>query len=120
MLVTGTVIKGAGRGRLFGYPTANVDYDNDLELDRAVYVGEAVISDRTYACVICFGAREEAGRPWFEAHLFGFSGDLYGSRISVRVGKKVNEIVPLADEEALKEKIAADVRLAKEKLCLPE
>ncbi|MBU0531810.1 MAG: riboflavin kinase [Candidatus Uhrbacteria bacterium] len=116
MIVSGKVIAGAGRSRLFGYPTANVDYAGELDLVPAVYAGHALVGDDRFACVICYGARVVNEKRRFEVHLFDFEGDLYGRDLKVEVGDKCNELAPIKDETLLAAKIASDVEKAKEVL----
>jgi len=116
MNVSGTVVEGAGRSRLFGYPTANIDYAGELDLEPAVYAGYATLGQEKVPCVICYGARVIDDKKRFEVHLFGFEGDLYGRKLRVEVGKKCNEIAPIKDETLLAAKIASDAVKAKEVL----
>lgn len=116
MIVSGTVIKGAGRSRLFGFPTANVDYAGELDLAPAVYAGYALVNDQRYPCVICYGARVVDEKPRFEVHLFDFEGNLYGKEIHVEVGEKCNELTSIKDETLLAAKIASDVEKARKVL----
>ncbi len=114
--MTGIVIKGAGRSRLFGYPTANMDYAGELDLEPAVYAGQACVGEECHPCVICYGARVIDGKRRFEVHLFDFEGDLYGKEIRVEVGEKCNELAPITDETLLAAKIASDAEKAREVL----
>ncbi len=115
MIVKGTVIKGAGRSRLFGYPTANVGYKQEPDLASGVYVGQATVDDQTYPCVICF-----TDTKLFEVHLFGHDQDLYDQELQVEVGQKVSDLKKCDSLEELKEKIEQDIAQAKKILCLPE
>lgn len=87
--VTGTVIRGDGRGRHLGVPTANVDPDRAWD-DAAdgVYAGLALLGGdpRTHAAAISVGTNPtfRASRRTVEAHLLDFSGDLYGRRVELR------------------------------------
>jgi riboflavin kinase/FMN adenylyltransferase len=117
VIVSGTVIKGAGRSRLFGYPTANVAYAGKLDLAPGVYIGQARVLDRTYPCVVCFGA---AGKKRFEVHLFGFDGDLLDLEITVELKDQISELIEASNHKELQQKIELDIQKAKALLCLPE
>lgn len=86
--VTGTVRKGDQRGRTLGYPTANLDFGEQLIPRYGVYASRVTIHDGphqgTYDGVASIGERPTFGenRPNFEVHLFDFAGDLYGAEIS--------------------------------------
>ena len=86
----GVVVTGDQRGRLLGFPTANVEVPNQLCLPAdGVYAGWYERSDGSvYPCAINLGRRptfyEHADHSLLEAHLLEFSGDLYGERAKVR------------------------------------
>ncbi len=86
----GIVVTGDQRGRLLGFPTANVEVPNHICLPAdGVYAGVYERSDdSTHACAINLGRRptfyEHADHSLLEAHLLDFEGDLYGERAKVR------------------------------------
>ena len=87
--ITGTVIQGEQRGRELGYPTANLDFGEQMIPRYGIYacwvdVLEGPFAGR-HAGVASIGERPTFGvnAPNFEVHLFDFKGDLYGTRISV-------------------------------------
>lgn len=86
----GTVVRGDQRGRLLGFPTANVEVWNRVCLPAdGVYAGWYVHPDGSqHGCAINIGRRptfyEHADHSLLEAHLLDFSGDLYGERAKVR------------------------------------
>jgi len=82
--VRGTVVLGDQRGRLLGFPTANVEVPNAMCLPAdGVYAGhyERPGGSR-HACAINLGRRptfyEHADHSLLEAHLLDFDDDLYG------------------------------------------
>jgi len=86
----GVVVTGDQRGRLLGFPTANVEVPNLLCLPAdGVYAGwyERPNGD-IHPCAINLGRRptfyEHADHSLLEAHLLDFDGDLYGERAEVR------------------------------------
>jgi riboflavin kinase/FMN adenylyltransferase len=86
----GIVVKGDQRGRLLGFPTANVEVPNQVCLPAdGVYAGHYRTPDGTvYGCAINLGRRptfyEHADHSLLEAHLLDFDGDLYGQRAAVQ------------------------------------
>jgi riboflavin kinase / FMN adenylyltransferase len=86
----GTVVTGQGRGRGLGFPTANVDTQNELRPAPGVYairvrfLHEPDGSWRPGVANIgvkpTFGGNEVT----IEAHLLDFSGDLYGKELRVQ------------------------------------
>jgi riboflavin kinase/FMN adenylyltransferase len=86
----GQVVQGDQRGRLLGFPTANVEVPNRVCLPAdGVYAGwfERPNGD-VHPCAINLGRRptfyEHADSSLLEAHLIDFEGDLYGERAKVR------------------------------------
>lgn len=83
---TGTVVHGAHRGAALGFPTANLAGIATLLPAAGVYAGRAVLSDgRVHAAAVHIGPNASFGETAVsvEAHLVGFAGDLYGSRLDV-------------------------------------
>ena len=86
----GKVVQGDQRGRLLGFPTANVEVPNRVCLPAdGVYAGWYLRPDRErHPCAINLGRRptfyEHADHSLLEAHLLDFDGDLYGERARVQ------------------------------------
>lgn len=86
----GVVVTGDQRGRLLGFPTANVEVPGMLSLPAdGVYAGWYERPDgAVHPCAINLGRRptfyEHADHSLLEAHLIDFAGDLYGERARVR------------------------------------
>lgn len=120
MVVKGRILQGEHKAsRYYNVPTANVQLPAHLELPYAVYTGMATLADGSvHPCVICYSMRGAHAHPKFEAHLFGWSGDLYDQEVSVEVKEKVSDLAPFTGEEAMKKKVLSDVACAKEMLGL--
>lgn len=79
----GIVVQGDQRGRLLGFPTANVEVPNAICVPAdGVYAGWYHRPDGSrHACAINLGRRptfyEHADHSLLEAHLLDFEGDLY-------------------------------------------
>jgi riboflavin kinase / FMN adenylyltransferase len=127
--VRGRVARGDARGRTLGFPTANLEPENEVLPGAGVYAGRLrLLDDGSPAAGAAFGAVTNVGtRPTFraggellaEAHLLGFSGDLYGRRVelSFEVRLRGEQRFPSAD--ALREQIRADVAAARARLGQP-
>ncbi|MEJ6394047.1 bifunctional riboflavin kinase/FAD synthetase [Gymnodinialimonas sp. 2305UL16-5] len=87
--IEGPVLHGEKRGRELGYPTANMALDNLHVPKPGVYAVTVDIRDGahagSYGGVANLGYRPmfELQKPNLETHLFEFSGDLYGTDLSV-------------------------------------
>jgi riboflavin kinase/FMN adenylyltransferase len=86
----GVVVRGDQRGRLLGFPTANVEVPIQVCLPAdGVYAGWYERPDGiVHPCAINLGRRptfyEHADHSLLEAHLLDFNDDLYGERAEVR------------------------------------
>lgn len=86
----GKVVQGDQRGRLLGFPTANVEVPSATCLPAdGVYAGWYIRpSGEHHACAINLGRRptfyEHADSSLLEAHLLDFAGDLYGEHARVQ------------------------------------
>ena len=99
----GIVIKGKQRGRILGFPTANISYENGIA--SGVYAGKVYFEGNEYRAAIFYGNDKKI----MEAHLLDFSGDLYGQEIEIEVGKKIREVMKFENEEELKNQIIKDI-----------
>jgi riboflavin kinase/FMN adenylyltransferase len=83
--VRAEVRHGEKRGRVLGYPTANMRLPDDCRLRHGIYAVRASVGGRPVDGVASFGRRPtfDNGAPLLETHLFDFSGDLYGQVLDV-------------------------------------
>ncbi len=119
--VRGTVIRGAGRGRELGFPTANLKAENELIPAPGVYAGQARIEDKRHPCVINIGFRPTLYRrrtavPLIEAFLLDFSADLYGTVIGLEFCLRLRAETKFDSIEQLKKQIERDVRITRQYL----
>lgn len=119
----GEVVHGDQRGRQLGFPTANVVPEPRVCLPpNGVYASRVrVLEDGTGAwhdAVTNFGTRPTfratgvGPQPIVEAHLLGFSGDLYGKIMDVAFVERLREERRFDSAEALEAQIEADVAAA--------
>ena len=109
--IQGEVVRGAGRGRTLGFPTANVRTARPLLLPPGVYACQVDVDGEHYQAVINVGVRPTFGETELavEAHLLDFSGDIYGRRIRLTFLRRLREERKFPDVEALRNQIALDV-----------
>jgi riboflavin kinase / FMN adenylyltransferase len=82
--VEGIVVRGDGRGRELGFPTANLDVPEDLLVPPdGVYAGWA--RDQRAAVSIGTNPHFHGVERRVEAHLLDFDSDLYGQRLVVEI-----------------------------------
>ena len=88
--VEGVVVRGDGRGRELGFPTANLDLPEGLLVPPdGVYAGWT--RDRRAAVSIGTNPHFDGVERRVEAHLLDFDGDLYGDRLVVEIWSRLRE-----------------------------
>jgi riboflavin kinase/FMN adenylyltransferase len=110
--VDGIVVRGAGRGRQLGYPTANVRSERHTAVPAdGVYAGHVLLGDRKLAAAISVGTNPtfEGRERTVEAYILDFDEDIYGTDIAVEFVEKVRGQVRFDGVEALIEQMAKDV-----------
>ena len=113
--IRGEVVRGAGRGRTLGFPTANVKTDRPLGLPAGVYVCQVTVGPSRHQAVVNVGVRPTFGETELavEAHILDFSGDLYDRRISLTFLTRLREEKKFPNVDALRQQIALDVAAAR-------
>jgi riboflavin kinase/FMN adenylyltransferase len=114
--IWGVVSHGDKRGRLLGFPTANIPLDGHLEPARGVYAVRVRLADgRVVDGVANIGRRPtvEGTELRVETHLFDFSGDLYGQEIAVGLIAYLRPEQRFASLDELRAQIARDSAAAR-------
>lgn len=116
--VSGTVVPGAGRGAGLGFPTANLAGIATLLPAPGVYAARAAVAAgaESYAAAVHVGANATFGETdvSVEAHLVGFTGDLYGRRLDVDFLARVRDTRRFDSIDELVVRMRADVARAAE------
>ena len=83
--VSGTVIGGAKRGTILGFPTANIALAPNTALAHGIYAVRVTVDGISHSGAAYLGTRPtfDDGAPLLEVFLFDFHGDLYGREIAV-------------------------------------
>src|SRR5262249_13164202 len=117
--VCGEVVRGAGRGRTLGFPTANLRTDRPLLVPTGVYACHATVEGMVYPTVVNIGVRPTFPGQAFavEAYLLDFSGDLYGNVLCLGFERRLRGERRFPSVDALKAQIAEDVALARRRIC---
>lgn len=114
--LSGRVIKGQGRGRQIGFPTANIDIGKDLIIPSlGVYVTQTKIHDMTYNSVTNIGINPTfnmGAEINIETHLLDFSRDIYGEELRIFFLKKVRNEKKFSSVNDLIFQIDQDVHFA--------
>jgi riboflavin kinase/FMN adenylyltransferase len=113
----GEVVRGDGRGRELGVPTANLGLSGRYVLPaEGVYAGDVVLADgRTFRSAISIGTNptfDGEREVRVEAHLLHFDEDLYGQHIRVEFRRFLRGQLRFDDLDALIAQMRADIALA--------
>lgn len=113
--IEGRVERGDGRGRLLGFPTANMRLDGYMKPAFGVYAVRATIMEEDesatqFDAVANVGRRPmfEVETPLLEAFLFDFSGDLYGKHLAVELVTYLRPEMKFETVDRLKDQMAQD------------
>lgn len=110
--VEGSVVRGDGRGRTIGIPTANIESKRELLPRVGVYATRAVLDDgRVLPSVTNVGLRPtfDGQGVRIEAHVFDLDEDLYGRRLRVDFIQRLRDEQRFSGIEALVAQIKVDI-----------
>jgi riboflavin kinase/FMN adenylyltransferase len=112
--IDGEVVRGDGRGRTLGCPTANLATENELLPADGVYATIAALDDTWHRAVTSVGLRPTIGdgRRTVETHLLDGHYDLYGRRLRVLFVKWLRDQARFDTLDALRTQIAEDCEAA--------
>jgi len=112
--LAGNVVHGQHRGRTIGFPTVNLDCGDQLIPADGVYAGRCTVGDTTFAAAVNIGAAPTFGDTarTVEAHLIGFSGDLYGQTLELELLDFIRDQRKFAGVDALRRQLTHDMRTA--------
>lgn len=111
--ISGIVAHGNERGRLLGYPTANLELvDAHVAIPLGgVYAVRAYVDGCVYGGMANIGKNPTFGdveKPRLETNIFGFSGDIYGKTLTIEFVQRIRGEVKFAGIDALKAQLAQD------------
>ena len=116
---SGIVVEGDRRGRLLGFPTANIDiFHNYVTLRDGVYLGKVkvgTLQGNDLPAIINVGDNPtfRGTRKWIEAHMIDFNKNIYGSKISISFFNRLREEIRFTNKEELILQIKKDYQYAK-------
>ncbi|MCL4544220.1 MAG: bifunctional riboflavin kinase/FAD synthetase [Chloroflexi bacterium] len=108
----GVVVHGDQRGRILGYPTANLAPDPAKIIPaRGIYAAVAWVREGAFTAAVSVGIRPqfEGADERVEAYLLDFSGDLYGYRSTLDFAARLRDEVRFESVDALLQQMARDV-----------
>lgn len=112
-----TVVDGQHRGRLIGAPTINQRFeDGFVRPKKGVYASVTVVDGKEYPSVTNIGLRPSFENEDFrsETCILGFSGNLYGQEIEVRLLEYLRDEIKFNSIDELSVQINADAETSEE------
>jgi riboflavin kinase/FMN adenylyltransferase len=116
--ITGIVVKGDGRGKGLGFPTANIAPKHSIIPASGVYAVRFFVREKLYDGIANIGVRPtfDEDRLTIEVYILDFNEDIYGEEISLYFIGKIREERKFKSPDALIRQITADIRTAREML----
>lgn len=112
--LSGEVVRGEGRGRTIGFPTANLANIKTLIPGNGVYAGFCELDERQYECAVNLGKNptfgDEAAKV--EVHVINLDTDLYGKQLSVGLVAEIRDVQQFASATQLTDQIKRDIESA--------
>ena len=117
--IDGRVLEGKRLGRTLGFPTLNIEVENEIEPDHGVYVTVVNIPsfDRTFAAVTNIGVRPtvyQNSMTTVESHLLDFTADVYQERVRLFFLRRLRDEQTFSSTMQLMTQIRSDVETARE------
>jgi len=109
----GVVVRGEGRGKGLGFPTANLRVPDGDKLipPSGIYAVRGALRSGTYTGALHLGPRPtfQGSPPTIELHLLDFGADIYGEEVRVDFIERLRGVEPFTSVEALVDQIRRDV-----------
>lgn len=114
-LVRGEIVHGDKRGRLLGFPTANMLLRPDNRLRHGIYAVRMRLDGVWHPAVASFGRRPtfDDGAPRLETFVFDFADDLYGRVVDVAFAGWIRPEMKFDGVDALIAQMQKDSALAR-------
>lgn len=114
----GLVVRGEGRGRKLGYPTANLDIPEEMLIPGngiyAVFVDGINDGKRSGMAYIGTSATFDRRERTVEVHVFDFDGDLYDRELDIEFVAHTRDDIRFESVESLVEQMGVDEQETRE------
>ncbi len=115
-ILTGSVSKGKQLGRTIGFPTANLQMEENYKLipKNGVYVIKSILNKKTVFGIMNIGFNPTVSGEHLsvEVHFFDYDSNLYGQKISVSLLKYLREEQKFKSVDLLKAQLEKDKNFA--------
>lgn len=116
--LTGIVSKGKQLGRTIGYPTANIQIEENYKLVplNGVYIVKSIIDGKIVYGMMNIGTRPtvDGTTQTIEVNFFDFKQDLYNQKITVSLLKRMRSEQKFESIDILKSQLGTDKAIAQE------
>lgn len=111
--LSGTIVAGDGRGKMLGFPTANLHVHGSKKLipARGVYLVAVEVEGERFFGMMNIGVRPtltDGMQQTAEVHILDFQGELYGKRMTVSFLKRLRSERQFASVQELVAQLHAD------------
>ena len=110
--LSGEVVQGKQLGRTIGFPTANIEINDEYKLipKAGVYVVKALIDQKEVSGMmnIGFNPTVNGQKQTIEVNLFDFDADIYGKKIQVSLLQYLRDEQKFGSVDLLKEQLHLD------------
>ena len=118
VFIDGRVLEGKRLGRTLGFPTLNIEVENELQPDHGVYVTAVHIPsfNRTFPAVTNIGVRPtiyQNSLTTVESHLLDFTADVYRERVRLFFLQRLREERTFDSTPQLMAQIRLDVEASR-------
>jgi riboflavin kinase/FMN adenylyltransferase len=102
--ISGTVVKGKGKGQQLGFPTINIlpPEHKLIPLDGVYKVRVVIDNEKHLGAMFC-------RHDLLEVHIVNFSRDMYGNSVTTKFLGRLRGIEHFSDDQTLKSAISADI-----------
>ncbi len=111
-MLTGTIKKGKGLGKQFGFPTANLHIAEDYKLipKNGAYVVKSMLNGEVHFGMmnIGFNPTVSGTEKSIEVNFFEFEGNLYDQKIKVEILHRIRDEQKFSSVEELREQLKKD------------
>ena len=111
--LSGSVIKGDQRGSQIGFPTANMNVDNNIQIPKnGVYKVNVYLNKILYEGIMNIGHKptvSEDTRLSLEVHIFDFNDDIYDADLTVYFNKFIRDEIKFSSIDELIQQISKDI-----------
>ncbi len=113
MEITGIVVKGDQNGRKIGFPTANLDVQDKLNLEPGVYKAKCEIENKEeFNSLVFFGSQKikEKKDNILEVYILNFDKEIYGQTLHLSQFRFIRNQITFSSLEELKTQLEKDLK----------